>query len=197
MYYNYYLGYLDKNKKVVPLGPFDNEGNLKELFMYSYSTTYRIHDNFYRLEWDDLSESFKEALGKHFYYFEGETFKDVWNTNSWGYMPLDKFINGVKSMQHFIKSGYWKLEEIEAFLSLPEDEKENYLCYGNLPYPLHPDVYATMVAADPETAKKYMYYAVCDIYVDDYYRYLAYLLSNNLIDDNYNKREYVIFYYYA
>ncbi len=197
MYYTYYLGYVDENKKLVPLGPFDNEGNFKELFRYSHSTTYRVHDDFYRLSWDALSEEFKEILGKEFNYSEGQTFKDVWSFYSWGYMPLNEFINGVKSMQHFIKSGYWEMEEIETFLSLPEDEKEDYICYGNLPYPLRPEVYAAMVAADPEVAKKYMYYAVCDIYVDDYYRYLAYLLSYRLIDEYKPKGEYVIFYNYS
>lgn len=198
MYYTYYLGYVDENKKLVPLGPFDNEGNLKELFRYSHSATYRVHDDFYRLAWDALSEEFKETLGKGFNYFEGQTFKDVWRSCSWGYMPLDEFINGVKSVQHFIKSGYWEMEEIEAFLSLPEEERKDYLYNENLPKPMPPEVYAAKIVADPEFAKKYMFYAVCDTNVDDYYRYLAHMLTRSLIDDyRYEDREYVIFYLYA
>lgn len=198
MYYNFYLGYRDDNKRIVPLGPFNNEGKLKELFMYSHHYDISVHEDFYGLAWEDLSEEFKDVLGKDFYYSKDVTFKDVWKECQWGYLPLDKFINGVKSMQHFIKTGYWKIGEIESFLSLPEEERNDYLYNGNLPNPMPPDVYAARVAADPEVAKKYMFYAICDTNVDDYYRYLAHILSHRLIDDyKHEDREYVIFYYYA
>lgn len=198
MYYNYYLGYLDENKKVVPLGPFNNEGKLKELFFYSHNYDFRVHDDFYRLNWEDLSDEFKEILGREFSYSDGESLKDIWHPNSWGYLPLKEFINGVTSIQRFIKTGYWEIGEIEAFLSLPEEDRNDYLYSGNLPYPMHPDVYAAKVTADPEAAKNYMFYAVCDIYVDDYYRYLAYVMTSRLTDDyEHRDREYVIFYYYA
>ena len=84
------------------------------------------------------------------------------------------------------------------FLSKSRAEQEEILYFGGLSDPLPPAVYAAKVSNDPEVAKKYMFYAICDTNTDDYYRYLAHIKCVDLIDDwSHKGRKYVIFYSFS
>ena len=194
MFYTYYLGYLDDNNRIVPYGPYDNKGNLYELFSYDYHSDVNIHEGFTDLILNNVSDEFREEL-KSLYSADKEydierAFVNEW----WGYRNLYDFIDGKTSMQQFIKTGYWKIDELSAFLSKSEKDREDALYYGELSDPLNPDVYAARVAIDPGMAKMYMYYAVSDTNTDDYYRYLTHVICSCLINDGeYKNRKYVIY----
>ena len=98
----------------------------------------------------------------------------------------------------FIKSGYWKIDDISQFLQLSPRDREIYLLDSMLPKPLSPEAYAAEVSVNPEMVKKYVFYAACDTNNENYYRYLVHVKSANLVDNwEYRDRKYVIYYEFS
>ena len=198
MYYTYYLGYWDDDGKIVPLGPYDDEGNLHELFSYNYHTDISIHEGFDKISFEHLSEKFIQMVRSDYDFDKDEEIEDLWRNTWWGYMDFKDVVGGIFSIQQFIKTGYWETDELLEFLSKSRAEQEEILYFGGLSDPLPPAVYAAKVSNDPEVAKKYMFYAICDTNTDDYYRYLAHIKCVDLIDDwSHKGRKYVIFYSFS
>ena len=159
---------------------------MHELFSYDYHNDIRIHCEFERLSIEEVSERFLKEIKSDYGLGEDETIDAIWKDEWWGKRDYKEFINGktpFTSFQKIIKSGYWEIDELSAFLSKDEDEQEQSLFWGYLSEPLKPEIYAAMVSADPDIARKYMYYAICDTFSEDYYRCLVYVLSHNLMDD--------------
>ena len=198
MYYYYYLGYWDENHKLVPYGPYDDEGNLHELFWYNYRSSIEVHREFNMLSKEDFSEKFVSAIQSLFELSYEDVLTGEWYSDGWGYMDLKDFVNGITSLQDLIRTGYWPADELVEFLSVPEEERADILYYGELSEPLSSDAYAAKVSLDHTVSSQYMFYSICNPYTDDYYRYLAHIKSQDLIDEwKYLERRYVICYLFA
>lgn len=198
MRYTFYLGYIDKYQQIMPCGPYDDCNNLIPLFSYDYHESIYLHRSFNNLSLSQMSDMFKKTMSSEYELDIGETFDDIYENGAWGYMDFDRFVDNKIDLQSFVKSGYWDIDEMTDFLKCSRDERQCILYNNELSDPLPPEIYAAKVAIDPLIASQYMFYAILDINTDDYYRYLAYMRSCELIDVAYdpNKR-FVIFYNYA
>ena len=80
-YYNYYIGY-EKDGKLYPLGPYDQSGRLHDALSKSRSFASDLHDKFYRVSDDMISEE----LRKDFSY---ETYDHKTEMRQLKYLPVD------------------------------------------------------------------------------------------------------------
>lgn len=198
MYYALYLGYLGEDDKIVPLGPFDDQGNLNHVLYLNYHEKIDFINDFEELTYDKLSDSLKVII-KDFHGLKDEPELEAYWQPGWhGVMDLDRFVAGNTTPNKFIKSGYWKIDDISQFLQLSPRDREIYLLDSMLPKPLSPEAYAAEVSVNPEMVKKYVFYAVCDTNNENYYRYLVHVKSANLVDNwEYRDRKYVIYYEFS
>lgn len=127
MYYYYYLGYWDENHKLVPYGPYDDEGNLHKLFWYDYHSSIEVHNGFNTLSVEDFSDRFLSVIQSLFGLNDGDMLKGEWISNMWAYIELKDFVNGITSIQDLIKTGYWPIEEMLEFLSASEEDRADML----------------------------------------------------------------------
>lgn len=106
----FYLGIMDKDKKIRPLGPFNHKGEYRDVFYTSRSFTTDLKEDFYPIKWEQMTDelhkefSFKSPNDEMFQFFE--------------YLPLSELPNG-----EYIKRGYFLREQVNAYL---EDEDTTF-----------------------------------------------------------------------
>lgn len=111
-YYNYYLGYKDKEDGLFyPLGPFDNNGKINCVFYKSRSYASDLHEDFYNMKEEDYSEQLKNVFS-----FEDYEKKIVYEDLA--YLPLSELPSS-----DYIKKGYFLIKDVERYL---EDENRLY-----------------------------------------------------------------------
>lgn len=120
-YYNYYLGYQDKNGKIYPLGPFDCFGKIRAVVSNSRSFASDLHDDFNHMQEDSITDELKKVFG--YTDFNGVERCEV----KW--LPIDELPSG-----SFIKEGYFLMDDIMTY------KKEHYaddLFYDYIPAELY------------------------------------------------------------
>jgi len=100
-YYQYFIGY-EKNQKIYPYGPYDCNGKLKPVVEKSRSFASNLHDSFFTV----INEQISEELRKEFEYedYLGEKKVDI------KYLPFCNLPNG-----EYIVKGYFLIEDIQAW----------------------------------------------------------------------------------
>ncbi len=161
-YYNYYIGYIDlEDGKIYPLGPYNSKGSLCAVISRSRSFASDLHEVFYHVPEDKISEPLREK-------FEGENWEEETAVDV-RYLPVEELPS-----KSFIRSGYFLIDEVKAYES---DEDGWFDGFSN---PISPDVYAAKLQHEmmfgknkpekdcegeeytPPNASDYMYYAYPD-----------------------------------
>ena len=101
-YYTYYLCY-EKEGKIFPLGPFDAKGQFYEVLERSRSFASAIHESFWPLKKEQMSEEFLKC----FPFLREES----WESNLWSYRYLKDLPTGSP-----MKRNYYLLDDIAEFL---------------------------------------------------------------------------------
>ena len=186
----YYLGIMDKDGKITPLGPYDNNLNLRCVRCTSRSFTTDLKDYFrpitkemltdkLRMEFPHEVEDADKEDGQIYQYFE--------------YSPLDKLPKG-----EWVKSGYFLIEDIQAYLKYKNGEEdyfegffyeltpfeytlklENEIKFGK-PEPKHDSEENELVCY---SCADYAYFAYPDYSSMEYEAFLLRATANMLMDD--------------
>lgn len=107
-YYTYYLGY-QKDGKIYPLGPYDCDGKLGHIFSHSRSFASDLHEEFYPIPVEQVSEE----LDKEFSYTD---YKDE-KTFDVKMLPFEKLPSS-----DFIKRGYCRSAVVQDYLRNYDDD---------------------------------------------------------------------------
>ena len=178
-YYNYYIGYMSE-EKVYPLGPYNCKGKLKDVISRSASFASDLHEDFFYLKDDMISDE----LRKEFSY---TNWNDEVVMQKVKYLPVEALPKGSA-----IKRGYFLIEDVKNY----EDDPDSF--DGFYDY-LNPTVYSAMANNEvrfgkpepvkdscgeeyyPKSASDYMYYAYEDWHSKEYeadiLRTVAYMLG--------------------
>lgn len=179
-YYNYYVGY-KIDGKVYPFGPYNSTGKLKEVITKSRSFASDLHEVFYRVAKEEISDE----LRKEFEY-------EDWNGNksvNVKMLPIKELPSG-----SYIKKGFFLVEDVLRYEDPDNDYFDGFYEY------VSPSVYASMVQNEvqfgkperklddcdnwycPKAASDYMYYAYPDYNSKEYeaemVRSVAYMLND-------------------
>lgn len=179
-YYNYYVGY-KIDGKVYPFGPYNSTGKLKEVITKSRSFASDLHEVFYRVAKEEISDE----LRKEFEY-------EDWNGNksvNVKMLPIKELPSG-----SYIKRGFFLVEDVLRYEDPDNDYFDGFYEY------ISPAVYASMVQNEvqfgkperklddcdnwycPKAASDYMYYAYPDYNSKEYeaemVRSVAYMLND-------------------
>lgn len=101
-YYDYYIGTKDKDGKIKPLGPYDINNKLYSAICRSRSFASRLHERFYKLNNNQMTEELKVA-------FKDKFFDEV-KASYFKYLPLSELPSG-----SYIKKGFYLIEDIEKY----------------------------------------------------------------------------------
>ena len=179
-YYNYYVGY-KRNGKIYPFGPYNSLGNLKHVISRSRNIASDLHDDFYPISEEEISEELREQFEHKNY--KGENVVDVKS------LRIDELPSGT-----YIRSGYFLIEDVKRY----EEYEADYYFDGFYDC-VSPVVYASMAQNEvqfgkperrkddfgtwyyPKCASDYMYYAYPDYESKEYeaemIRSVAYMLK--------------------
>lgn len=110
-YYNYTLGYQTEDGKIFPLGPFDYNGKLLNIISKSRSFASDLHEDFYPINDNQWTDELKKCFSYETY--EGEI----------KYQELKILLLSELPKGSFIKSGYYLIDDIDAYTkSLIDDD---------------------------------------------------------------------------
>ena len=167
--YIYYLGYMDKDEKVYPLGLYDCFGNIHPVIEKSRSFASDLYKRFYNMTEENVSDEFKKTFS-YKGYDEEEPQLDLLY---FSYCPVDELTNG-----DYIKKGYFLIDEVKEYL----ESKDPSVFYEYL----SPEVYAGKLQSElqfgapetavdefgyeykPHAAREYMYFAYPDYDSEEY-----------------------------
>ena len=188
-YYTYYVGF-EREGKIYPFGPYTVEGKLRPVISRSRSFASDLHNRFYDISKEKVSEEFRNEFLK---YSEGDE-EELRDLSLLSYLPIDELPKG-----DYIKRGYFLTDEVEKY---EEDPSNAYMTP-----PISPVVYAKKMEKEfrfgPNKPKKdefgdehiepnasdYTYYAYpdyeCEEYEAERIRNVAYSLYN--YDYNFDK----------
>lgn len=111
-YYTYYLAYKTKDDKIYPLGPFDYKGKYRYVLSISRSFASDIHDEFWPIKKEMITDELVNAMMTHYDLSEHEDAKDVifggYSINKW--MALKDLPIG-----SYIKNGYFLMDDIKRY----------------------------------------------------------------------------------
>lgn len=168
-YYTYYVGF-EREGKIYPLGPYNVEGKLCSVISKSRSFASDLHNRFYDISKEMVSEEFKNEFLK---YAEGDEEEELRDLSLLSYLPISELPTG-----DYIKRGYFLIEEVEDYES---DSDDAYMSP-----PISPTVYAKKMEKEfrfgpnkPEkdeygneytepNASDYTYYAYPDYNSEEY-----------------------------
>ena len=114
-YVNFYIGIMDKEDKIRPLGPFNNDGELCCVRSTSRSFTTELHERFNTIR----KTQYTDELCKHFEY---DTNEENGFAQYLGYLELDELPKG-----SYIKKGYFLIEQVIDYLETGEADFRNTL----------------------------------------------------------------------
>lgn len=113
-YYSYYLGYMDSDRLIYPLGHFDYEGKYHSVLTRSRSFASDLHEMFYRVEDGQMSDRLKAEFT--YTSFDGEE-----ESVPLKMLPLNKLPNG-----SFIKRGFFLIDDVEAYEAICNEDGEPF-----------------------------------------------------------------------
>ena len=126
-YYNYYLGYRDKNTGLFyHLGPYDCDGKLNCVFYRSRSFASDIHELFYSIPDKKYSQKLKDE-------FSFEDYNDEIQFDDVSYLPVNELPDS-----DFIKRGYYLVDDVETYLDNGKELFDLGIFYEHL----EPEVFA-------------------------------------------------------
>lgn len=114
-YVNYYLGIMDSEGKIRPLGPFNSDGKLCCIRSTSRSFTTELHERFDIIQ----AHQYTEELRKYFDYYMKE---DNRASEYFGYLEIDEL-----PKESYLKRGYFLLEQVNEYLETEEADFWNML----------------------------------------------------------------------
>lgn len=187
----YKLGYEDKDGKIYPLGPFDNQGNFKDIFCRSRSFASDLWEEFRDIPQEKVSDELRAVYEKD---IENDDIQ--FDDRQVRYMYLSDLPKG-----NYIKSGYFLIEDIGRY------EKDRYaedIFYDHLT----PQEYALRVENElkfgppkpkkdfcgyeytPNSVSDYAFYMYPEYYCKEYEAFLIRQVAE--IYDEYNEMKVVV-----
>ena len=191
-YVIYYLGIQDEKGKITPLGPYDNNLNLRSVRCTSRSFTTDLKDYFQPITEEMLTEKLCREFPSEIEY-EDEDKKKVKIYQYFEYLPLNDLPKG-----EWVKSGYFLIEDIQAYLKYTNGENDYFEGFF---YELTPIEYALKLENEIKFGKPepkydsegdelacyscadYAYFAYPDYSSMEYEAFLLRVTANMLMDD--------------
>jgi len=102
-YHFYYIGWMDKDQKIRPLGIYDCNGKLHPVISKTRSFMSDLYEDFYYVP----DEMITDELRKEFTY---KDYEDNEQLEKLRYLPLSQLGSG-----DFIKTGYFLINDVEAY----------------------------------------------------------------------------------
>ncbi len=102
-YYNYSIGYQTEDGKIYPWGVYDRNGKHHDAFYRSRSFASKLHERFYPIHEDDISDELREEFSYEEYTGE-KCMQEV------KYLPINEL-----PRMNYIKSGYFLLDDIHKY----------------------------------------------------------------------------------
>lgn len=182
-YYSYYLGYINKEGQIIPLGPFDNKKRIIPILTRSRSYASDLHESFYSIEDNLLLVS--ADLKK---YFQTKDLEGNATLELCSYLPYKELPAG-----SFIKDGYFLISDVEAY-------KKNGSAYDLFYDSYSAEAYAAKVLNElrlgppkevkdcegyditPKTASNYMFYAYPDYSCAEYESHIIRTVADSFFD---------------
>ena len=140
-YYNYYIGY-EKDNKIYPIGPYDNNGKIHAALCKSSSFASPLHERFYMLHEKQVSDELRKE-------FEYEDYQGKKELGLLKVLPLAELLNG-----DIVLRGYCLVQDIINYLK--PDSYDDF-CISDLIYNmLTPEQFSFKAKAEMEgrVAKK-------------------------------------------
>jgi len=111
-YYTYYLAYKTKDDKIYPLGPFDYKGKYRYVLSISRSFASDLHDEFWSIKEEMITDELMNAFESHYYLDEHEDHKKqlLENMKTLKWCALKDLPKG-----SYIKKGYFLIEDISSY----------------------------------------------------------------------------------
>lgn len=148
-YYTYYVGF-EREGKIYPFGPYTAEGKLRPVISRSRSFASDLHNRFYDISKEMVSEEFRNEFLKD---SEGDEEEELRDLAYLSYLPIDELPKG-----DYVKRGYFLIDEVEKYEKDPSD--------AYMTSPISPVIYAKKMENElkfgPNKPKK-------DAYGDEYY----------------------------
>jgi hypothetical protein len=150
-YYSYYMGVMKDDKKVYPIGPFDEEGKLYSIFTRSRSFAGHLYDEFIPMSDDFIADKDKN---------------NIWADEICKYLPYKDLPNG-----DYIKSGYFLIEDVQTYEAHEHNSYDIFWDY------LTPTAYAAKLdnelkfgkdKDDEHSIRDYMYFCYPEYYCQEY-----------------------------
>lgn len=138
-YYNYYLGY-KKDGKIYPLGLFDGDGKIHNVFSRSRSFASHLWEKFRPIKDDEITDELKKAFP---YEFEADDDNSCFRAPRMEVLPESELPNS-----DFVKSGYFLIDDVVQYRESGNDSEG--LFYDRL----SPEVYAARLPIDMKKSTK-------------------------------------------
>ena len=181
-YYCYRLGYR-KDGKLYPLYPFTSDGKWTDVISHSRTYDTRLHDNFYSVNIDMLSDEFKNKIIKNLSNDNRDANEYINDTIPYlKWLPIDELPKG-----EFVKRGYFLISDVETYEKDIEEGGDGSgldIFYDNLNIVAYnARLKNAMMLGDDcikdengdiiqHSIKDYMYYAYPDYWCKEYYSFV-------------------------
>lgn len=182
--YNFYIGYRDnKTNMVHVIGPYDELGNLHEVFYKTSSFISDLKDRFSEVNIDNIEEKYREKFTESSYFEEDKKFSRLYSLDI-SDLPNDDFV----------KSAYYLKEDVQNYLNNKDWDFDGF--YEKI----DPFTYSQMLTNEllfgkPEpkkdaegyditqyTASDYVWFCYPDYYGQEYEAFKLKYMANILID---------------
>lgn len=130
-YYDYYIGYITKDKKIYPIGPYGADGKDYPVLSRSRSFASDLHDSFNYIDEKSITDELKKFVG----IADAEEF--IKHNGFW--LPIDSLPRG-----SYLKQGYYLIEDVKQYEKNPDDVEFMDIFIDKL----SPTVYAEKLKTD-------------------------------------------------
>ena len=171
-YYSYYIGY-KKNGKIYPLAPYDCNHNFYPIFEKSRNFSSDLHDYFYKVKKDEISEELKEIFGD-----------DCFSERLISFLPL----NEAKAMSgQWIKTGYCLYDDVQdyfqGYFSI-NDLKYNMLSPEQFVIKMQKELCSGQSEKEEHSYKDYIYFSFPDFECKEYEIFMILNQIDNIYFEN-------------
>jgi len=154
-YYNFYIGYTEKDNKIIhPYGPFNSFNELYPILTKSRSFISDIYHEFIHSDIDELDDTLKEKF----------TYKSTLNNkieNTLYYLDINDLPDS-----DFMKDGYFPIDDIIAYFEEKESEYDEFYYSDRISTESYSIQLETAIKSDNkeeiERLKKYTYFRYLD-----------------------------------
>lgn len=155
-YYSYYIGY-KKNGKFYPLAPYDCNHNFYPILEKSRSFSSDLHNFFYKVEKDEISEELKEIFGN-----------DCFSECLISFLPLKE---ARATCGPWIKTGYCLYDDVQDYLRdhfSIDDLKYNMLSPEQFAVKMQKELCSGQSEDEEHSYKDYIYFSFPDFECKEY-----------------------------